>query len=210
MRIVNIRGATASGKSSIPMSMLDDPKMEIIWKPYKGRQKKILTLFPSYGWMALGAYLIKTGGMDGFDDKILTAKAFWYALKHYPQYNLIMEGCICSTIFSTYADLFKEAQDKYPDADIQVVTLMPPIEECYKRVYARNGNKPIKKVRMEEKYKNSKRSHEKFVEAGFNAWAWDNTVITDEKLIHQLERKMDEHRKEYIRKKGKITYVNYP
>ena len=79
--IVNLRGTNGSGKSSIPMSMLDDPEMYVVEKPYKGKLRKIATVFPSYGWIAMGTYFNKTGGIDTFPDVTLMRKSFWYLLK---------------------------------------------------------------------------------------------------------------------------------
>lgn len=121
------------------MSMLDDPDMYVVEKNYKGRPKKILTVFPNYGWVTLGTYFNKTGGLDGFPNKELTIKALWYALKKFPEYNVLLEGVIASTIFSTYADLFHEVQDIYPDMKIVIVNLLPPIEACLERIQQRNG-----------------------------------------------------------------------
>lgn len=193
--IVAVRGPNGSGKSSIPMSMLDDPDKKIVTKPWHGKQRNIYTVFPTYGWVTLGSYLIKTGGLDQFDNNDMIKKAFWYAIKHYSdKYNILMEGSIASTIYSTYANMFQEALDKYPDLEIQVVSLLPPVEECIKRIYKRNGGKPIKEDLVNEKWKATKRSHKHFLDDGFNAWVWDNTDTTDEKLIHQLEERLEEHR----------------
>lgn len=192
--IVNIRGTNGSGKSSIPMSMLDDPDMKIIQKPYKGKMKNILTIFPKYGWVALGSYLIKTGGLDQFNDNDMVRKVFWYALKHYGKdWNILMEGSIASTLYNTYAELFKGAREKYPDIELQIVSLVPSFDTCVERVYKRNGGKTIKLDPVMTKYKAVKRTHERFLEDGLNSWIWDNTYITDEKLIHQLEDLLKEH-----------------
>jgi predicted ABC-type ATPase len=90
--------------------------------------------------------------------------------------------------------LFLEALEKYPDLEVQIVSLTPPPEECIKRIYKRNGGKQIKEDLVIEKCKAVNRSHKHFLEDGLNAWTWDNTDVTDEKLIHQLEKRLEEHR----------------
>ena len=84
--ILNIRGTNGSGKSSIILSMMDDPKKYLIEKSYKGKMYKIATVFPSFGWVALGAYEEgrKCGGLDTMPNNELTKKAFWYVLKKIP------------------------------------------------------------------------------------------------------------------------------
>lgn len=194
--IVNIRGCNGAGKSSIPMSMLDDPEMYVIEKPYKSKLRKIATVFPSYGWIALGTYFNKTGGLDCFPDTNLTKRAFWYILKHYPDYNLLLEGVIASTVFSTYADLFKESKQKYPECEVYVISLLPPIENCLRRIQKRNGGKTIKEELVASKWHTVQRNVQKFRLAGLNSVAWDNRGCMKKgkpKLIHQLETLIEEY-----------------
>lgn len=191
--IVNIRGCNGSGKSSIPISMLDDPEMYIIEKPWKGKMKKIATVFPTYGWVAMGHYLCQAGGMDTLpDNTVCMRKIFWYLLKHFPDYNLLMEGVLCCTTFTPYRDLFYAAKEKYPDTEVYIVSLLPPLETCIQRVYKRNGGKPIKEDGVRKKWESTVRFIDKFKDAGLNSLVWDNTYITDDKLIHQLENKIQE------------------
>lgn len=163
------------------MSMLDDPDMYVISKPYQGKSHNIATVFPQYGWIALGTYFNKTGGMDRFPNNELTKKAFWYVLKKFPQYNLVMEGIISSTIFSTYEQLFREAEKKYSDVRVVVLRLVPPVEECLKRIQKRNGGKPIKEDLVAAKYKMIERACNKFKTAGIKVLTWDNTRPIPEK-----------------------------
>lgn len=194
--IVNIRGCNGSGKSSIPMSMLDDPDMYVIEKPYNGKIKKIATVFPSYGWVALGTYFNKTGGLDCFPDTTLTKKAFWYVLRHYPDYNLLLEGVIASTVFSTYAELFKAAKKKYPEREVYIISLLPPIENCLRRIQKRNGGKSIKEELVGSKWQTVQRNVDKFKLEELNSFAWDNRGAKKKgkpKLIHQLEKLIEDY-----------------
>lgn len=196
--IVNIRGCNGAGKSSIPMSMLDDPEMYVVEKPYKGKVKRIATVFPSYGWVALGTYFNKTGGLDGFPDTYLTKKAFWYILKKYPEYNLLMEGVLASTVFSTYAELFKEAKKRYPEREVYIISLLPPIEICLRRIQKRNGGKTIKEDLVANKWQTVQRNVQKFTDAGLISLCWDNRGCMKQgkpKLIHQLEGLINDYNK---------------
>lgn len=192
--IVNIRGCNGAGKSSIPMSMLDDPKMYVIEKPYNGKPKKIATVFPSYGWVVMGTYFNKTGGLDGFPNTDFTKKVFWYLLKKFPEYNLMLEGVLASTVFSTYAELFKLAKKKYPEHEVYIVSLLPPLNTCLKRIQKRNGGKPIKEDLVESKWRTVQRNVQKFEHSGLTSLIWDNRgAMKKGKLIHQLEELIDDN-----------------
>lgn len=173
--LINVRGCNGSGKSTIPLSMMDDPEMYVIEKPYKNKQRKLFTVFPSYGWMALGSYHNKCGGLDGYVDTDMIKKGFWYALKHFPEYNILMEGVIPSTVYSTYEKLFLEAMKMYPERKFIVLNLLPPVEECLKRIQARNGGKEIKEDLVRSKWSTVANNADKFSASGIISLKWDNS-----------------------------------
>ena len=195
--LINIRGCNGSGKSTIPMSMMDDPDMYIVEKPYKGKPRKTFTVFPNYKWVALGSYHNKCGGLDGFVDTAMIIKATWYAVKKFPEYNIIMEGVIPSTVFSTYAKLFQEIQEKYPERKVIVVNLLPPVEECLRRIQQRNGGKPIKEDLVANKWATVANNADKFTQAGILSLKWDNSHIVpkiDQKPMIQILMKFIKRR----------------
>lgn len=190
--LVNIRGTNGSGKSTIPISMRDDPDMYEISKPYKGKLKKILTVFPNYGWVALGAYTRQVGGLDQFPNKAFTEKALDYALKKFPEYNILMEGILAATTYSTYVDLFKRVQEKYKVQPV-IYYLMPPVEICIERIKKRNGGKAFKEDLVRAKYGMMVRGVEKFVRDGsFPVFVVDNSGIKKSDVITQFFADMEE------------------
>ena len=86
-----------------------------------------------------------------------------------------MEGVIPSTVYSTYETLFKEVQQKYPDRQVVVVNLLPPVEVCLQRIQARNGGKPIKEDLVCSKWLTVAKNANKFSQAGILSLKWDNS-----------------------------------
>lgn len=190
--LVNIRGTNGSGKSTIPISMKDDPDMYIVVRPYQGKPKKILTVFPNYGWVALGSYKRQVGGLDGFPNKAFTEKVLRYALKKYPDYNILMEGILAATTYSTYAQMFREIQEEF---NIQPVVyyLMPPVEVCIDRIKERNGGKTFKEDLVVAKYGMMQRGIKKFQQAGeFPLFVVDNSKIDKSFVLEQFFAKLEE------------------
>lgn len=180
--LVNIRGTNGSGKSTIPISMKDDPDMYEVTRPYQGKPKKILTVFPTYKWVALGDYNNPTGGLDKFPNKAFTEKVLYYALKKFPEYNILMEGILAATTYSTYADLFRRVQESYGIQPV-VYYLMPPVETCIERIKKRNGGKEFKENLVRDKYRMMERGIEKFKNAGeFPVVVVDNSNV-DKTLV---------------------------
>jgi hypothetical protein len=54
----------------------------------------------------MGTYLNKTGGMDTYKDNKMIRDGL-ELLWNFP-HNILMEGAVASTIFSTYGNLYKE------------------------------------------------------------------------------------------------------
>lgn len=190
--LVNIRGTNGSGKSTIPISMKDDPDMYVVVRPYKGKPKKILTVFPTYGWVALGDYSNPTGGLDRFPNKAFTEKVLRYSLKRFSDSNVIMEGILAATTYSTYAQLFKEVQEEF-DVQPVIYYLMPPVDVCIERIRRRNGGKTFKEDLVVAKYGMMKRGIKKFEKAGdFPLFVVDNSTLSKPAMLQQFFDDMEE------------------
>lgn len=189
--LVNIRGCNGSGKSTIPISMMDDPDMYIVEKPYNGKSKRILTVFPSYGWVALGSYFNKTGGLDTFPNNKFTKKVLKYCIRHYPEYDILMEGIIASTIYSTYRDLFKSIEKRYSVTPV-VINFIPPLDIAINRIYQRNCGKPINEDAVENKWNTVKRNHFKFKDDGFISLIVDTNLCKKQEMLGNFLDVIDE------------------
>lgn len=193
--LVNIRGCNGAGKSTIPMSMMDDPNMFVEELRYSdGKRIGAITVFPSYGWVALGTYFNKTGGLDGIRNMECTKITLYAALGLYPEYDIIMEGILCSTVFSSYSDMFHEIEE-LTDRQVMVLSLLPPLEVCLERIQRRNGGKPIKEDLVSGKRESVARSHEKFKQEGFVCIRADSSKVPKDKMIQAFLKSIENHRR---------------
>lgn len=182
--LVNIRGCNGAGKSTIPMSMMDDPAMYVHEiKGSDGKRMSAITVFPTYGWVALGTYFNKTGGMDTLRDNWTTRMTLYAALDGFPEYNVLMEGIMASTIRSTYIDLFHEVEECYDDLKVLIISLLPPVEVAISRVYSRNGGKPIQEDAVRGKWETVARNVSAFREAGFTSVRVDSSKVPKDKML---------------------------
>ena len=192
--LVNIRGCNGAGKSTIPMSMMDDPAMYVHEiKGSDGKRMSAITVFPTYGWVALGTYFNKTGGMDTLRDNWTTRMTLYAALDGFPEYNVLMEGIMASTIRSTYIDLFHEVEEYYDDLKVLVISLLPPVEVAISRVYSRNGGKPIKEDAVRGKWETVARNVSAFREAGFTSVRVDSSKIPKDKMLKAFLKTVRKH-----------------
>ena len=172
--------------------MMDDPEMYVHEiRGSDGKRMSAITVFPTYGWVALGTYFNKTGGMDTLRDNWITRMTLYAALDGFPEYNVLMEGIMASTIRSTYIDLFREVQDYYgDDLTIMIISLLPPVEVAISRVYSRNGGKPINEGAVRGKWETVARNVAAFGEAGFTSITLNTAKIPKERMLRVFLKKV--------------------
>lgn len=195
MRVLaNIRGCNGAGKSTIPMSMMDDPEMyihEIMGSD--GQRISSITVFPTYGWVALGTYFNKTGGLDTLKNNEITRMTLYAALDGFPEYNVLMEGIMASTIRSTYIDLFHEVENYYPKLKVIIISLLPPVEVAISRVYQRNGGKPIKEDAVRGKWDTVARNVQYFADAGFTSVRVNSAKVAKHKMLKAFLKTIEKY-----------------
>ncbi len=183
-KLVNIRGCNGSGKSTIPIAMLesDNYAFELVWHPEGNKERVLATVFPSYNYAAIGHYHSKCGGMDSIkttDDIKTAVKIMWNF-----DYNIIMEGIMASTVRQTYIDLFLSLnEENYLVRDIIIYNLLPPLEVCLQRIQARNGGKPIKEELVRNKMRMVENNVQHFKNAGFKSLKVSNEDIDKDKTL---------------------------
>lgn len=195
--IVNIRGCNGAGKSTVPMSMMElDPEFEVV-KLGIGKNGKpcgpCLTVFHKLGWVALGTYFNKTGGMDTYGTNAETRQALEYALSHYPDYDIVMEGVIASTIKSTYAELFTNLEKD--GHQVLIMAFVPPLKVCLERIQQRNGGKPIKEDLVESKWNTVNNGVDYFRQQGLTCLRIDTSKCSKANMLKNFLKTVDKYRR---------------
>jgi uridine kinase len=196
--LVNIRGTNGSGKSTVPKIMYDKYH-EVVSVRGDYKQPKI-TLFPRHMWLALGVYHNKTGGLDTLKNNAITAETLHYAWTEYPDYDIIMEGIIASTIFTTYQAMFLDYQVKVELGEINsrkilIMNYMPPVEVCIDRVYERNEGKGVKEDAIISKWKTVERNHHKFLQAGLNSIKVNTAKVERKDMLKCFVKTVEKYRR---------------
>lgn len=195
--LVNIRGTNGSGKSTIPKTMYDRyHEVVCVNDDYKNPK---ITLFPKHLWLALGTYHSKTGGLDTFKSNDMTAQALEFAWVNYPEYDIIMEGIIASTIYKTYETLFKRYQKRVDLGEINprkilIMNFLPHVYVCIDRVYGRNNCKAVNEDYIESKWNTVERNHYKFQEAGIQSIRINTAKVEKEDMLKNFVKTVDKYR----------------
>lgn len=195
--IVNIRGCNGAGKSTIPMSMMGvDPDFEVVKLGVSKAGKPCapaITIFHKIGWIALGTYFNKTGGMDTFKNNAETMLALNYALEHYPDYDIVMEGVIASTIKSTYAERFQKLEAE--GHQVLILAFLPPIDVCLERIQSRNGGKPIDEELVASKWRSVYSGVAYFRDAGLTCLRIDTSKCSQTNMLDNFFKTVDKYRR---------------
>lgn len=162
-----------------------------------GKRIGAVTVFPSWGWVALGTYFNKTGGLDVIRNNWCTRATLLFAIEMFPEYDIIMEGIMASTIRSTYIELFQDIEDYYGEEAPQVLilSLVPPVEVAIERVYKRNGGKPIKEDAVRSKWSIVERNVNKFAEAGFTSIRVNSAKVQKGNMLKAFLKTVDKYRR---------------
>jgi hypothetical protein len=157
------------------------------------------TVFPTYRWVALGTYANKTGGMDTISTKAQKQALLAFLWDEYPDFDIVMEGVIDSTIRSTYIDLFLDYQGKVDREEVTprvivVANFLPPLDVCIKRVYERNGGKPVKEDQIESKWRTVAKNVQFFKDAGLITLRLDTSKIEREEMLPKFLTLVDKYR----------------
>lgn len=182
-KLINIRGCNGSGKSTIPILMMEtDPyAFEVIWR-VDGKERVVATAFPSYQYAALGHYHSKCGGMDSMKttDEIKAAVDVMWNMN----YNLILEGIMTSTVRQTYIDLFQNMNKIHElQREIIIYNLLPPLQVCLDRIQSRNGGKPVKEEQVASKWRTVEKNIQYFEAAGFKCIRASNENLERSKTL---------------------------
>ena len=184
MKLVNIRGTNGSGKTTIPRMLISRSKrVKLVDVPFEGTNA-VLTVLEDLKWVLVGKYSNRNGGLDTIKSTSAIKNTVRVAVNDYPGYNIIMEGILCSTVVSTYVELFQELQSD--DLEVVILGLTTPPEVCIERVYERNGGKTFNEVLVYNKYKSVMRGLGKFKAAGFKLWRVDNSKYTPEEFTRKF------------------------
>lgn len=188
-KVINIRGTNGSGKSTFPIELLkrstDNEQIDFITEE---GVKAALTVLHDTRWVFLGKYKgVKTGGLDTIRTTQAIKDSLYKALKDYPEYNVIMEGILCSTVRSTYVDLFIDIRKNY-DVEIVIVGLTTPLEVCLERIQERNGGKDINEQLVVDKHRTVERGLPYFNNGIFKVVKIDTSKYDLPKLIDKFER----------------------
>lgn len=182
LKLVNVRGCNGSGKSTIPLQLLSTDGQAFILT-FEGRDRA--TVFPQHGFIAMGTYRTKTGGLDQFRNNAETFNVLEKLWKL--PFSILMEGVISSTIFSTYANLFKELEKRNnPKRNIFIINLLPPLEVCLERIKQRSPENfhKIKQDQVESKWRTVQRNAEKFKKEGLNSIVVSNENVDIEDTVN--------------------------
>jgi predicted kinase len=156
--LLNIRGTNGSGKTTIANSLMLDERPEPVLMatqevpaptkrdPDRMRTREVWGTPCKYNGIILGTYRKSCGGCDEFSWKGShdgMVQAIMWGMRHYN--HVIFEGLTVTSSYQRYVDLARFAKTHHGWFSHWIM-LTVPVEECIRRVGARNNRETTERV----------------------------------------------------------------
>lgn len=138
-KVLDIRGTHGSGKSFIPLRLLEKLRYQpVIMEPltYSGKEDVVAYYIPDHKLYILGRYETACGGCDGIKTQAeIKARAEYFRLKG----NVLLEGILVAHTFGPWSEFARGKPWKF-------LFLDTPLDVCITRVNMRRakaGKNPL-------------------------------------------------------------------
>lgn len=141
MKIVQIKGANGSGKSTIAFQLLELSN-DVEYTDYG-------TILHDLGWVLIGRYVpgkLTSNGCDKMGVVATIKDAIGVAFTNHPGFNILFEGMMISTIKSTFYNFLLELHNVYCDVQPLFVVMDSTPQACLKRLSLRGTKKSNLKI----------------------------------------------------------------
>lgn len=153
---VNIVGPNGAGKSLLPLLLTKlDP--HTYWIASGNRKRKIMSIFPSFGWGCVGFYRTKCGGADAIHKEEIMESMYRMSNSNL---HWLVEGSIVSNTKYTYWNIFKGIGENFPNRKPLFILIDFSYDEYYRRIMDRNGGKELKTKCLNQKCTNLARYYD--------------------------------------------------
>ena len=189
MKLIQIRGNNASGKTTTVRQFIQRNNFEIKEISIKGK-KTFITTNKDNSIVVLGRYDKKTGGCDLFDNKEHVFNTIVWAMVNLRPQTIIFEGMIYSFTYkfaSILSDYVRNYNYKYVG-----ICLYIPLELSLERLYKRNGGKQINESMLRDKAKAMLGSYKKLHDNGYNVKLLNTGQMKEENMYKILEDELNE------------------
>jgi hypothetical protein len=140
---VRIIGANGSGKSALGRALrASDPDTFT----FTGEDKKRLgTIFPNFGWGTVGWYSARGGGADRLEQRQHVAEALFRLAG--TNLHILIEGMVVTNASERFWQIDLGMEHNFGRKVLLIYLDYSP-EECLRRIYLRNGGKPIQEHKV--------------------------------------------------------------
>ena len=139
-KVVQIKGANGSGKSTIAFQLLNTSD-DVVYTEYA-------TILRDIGWILIGKYVhgrVTSNGCDKLGTVDAIKNAIIMAVECWPEFHVLFEGMMISTIKSTFYDFLLRLSDTHGIQPVFVIMDATP-DGCLRRLSSRGTRKVDLKI----------------------------------------------------------------
>jgi hypothetical protein len=183
-------GSNGSGKSAFGRTLrASDP--EAFNFTGEDPKRRLGTIFPNLGWAAVGSYAGRGGGADSLEKKLIF-ESLW--LLKGTRLHILIEGMAVTNSRWTYWDADLAMQQNF-GRKVLLVHLDYPLDECLRRIYARNEGKKIEEsyvVEIHRRVRKTVRLYEEKIAGGAPITLRHESTLGAEAMVGSLIGRMEE------------------
>ena len=182
---VRLLGCNGAGKSTFGRYLrVNDP--EAFTFLGEDGKTRLGTIFPRFGWGAVGLYVGKGGGADRLTTKEHRAEALYRLVN--TRLHVLIEGMAVTNTREGFWQIDLGIQANFGRKAL-LIHLDYPLEECLRRIYARNGGKAINESYVIEIYRRvhkTVRLYRERIAAGAPVTLYSESTLGPEAMVESL------------------------
>jgi hypothetical protein len=186
---LRLLGCNGSGKSTFGRALrLSDP--EAFCFTGEDGKTRLGTVFPSFGWGAVGAYNGRGGGADHLKAKELIFESLFRLAG--TNLHILIEGMTVTNGRWGYWEADLGIEHNFRRKPL-LVHLDYSLEECLRRIYARNGGKVIKEEYVSEMHRRVRKTvrlYEEKIAEGAPITLHHESTLGPEAMVNSLLDRM--------------------
>jgi len=160
---INLKGTNGSGKSTVPMQMIDNDQSWTFLTMSKNDVKPVGVYCRKFNTALIGTYLTNCGGCDSLGNTQVVKDV----LKHLwrKDVHILYEGVIVGDIRETFYRIMLEFRAIHT-RELSFCFMGTKFKECLRRIQSRNGGKSINEEMVRQKYQNSAKHLQHYLDEG--------------------------------------------
>lgn len=180
---INLKGTNGSGKSTVPMQMIANDQSWTFLTMSKDDVKPVGVYCHKFKTAIIGTYLTNCGGCDSLGNTQVVKEVLKHLWRR--DCHILYEGVIVGDIRETFYRIMLDFRAIH-GRELGFCFMGTRLKECLRRIQARNGGKPINEEMVRQKYQNSAKHLQAYLDEGLVPCTVLDTTGTKQEVFQKF------------------------